>query len=190
MEEDNFVLSNFLEHFGDQSASDQDSLYMKHLSGIHQLVAMPSMIRAHDPKVAFLIECAGHQRHLRPGIGFIRSNKSITSNFLFQSIIVETIGKVSHLIELSKWLNLCEGGTSTKMRLPTVEDSQVLIDFFHESMISEGGYLKKKMIGYTDSTNKMSVFTHLQTTRTLLVVYLLIREHSLICFVKKEQMIS
>jgi hypothetical protein len=144
MEEDSFVLSNFLEHFGDQSASDQDSLYMKHLSGIHQLVAMPSMIRAHDPKVAFLIECAGHQRHLRPGIGFIRSNKSITSNFLFQSIIVKSIGKVSHLIELSKWLNLCEGGTSTKMRLPTVEDSQVLIDFFHQSMISEGGYLKKR----------------------------------------------
>ena len=141
--EDNHRFSNYSKALMDNGQSVPSYPFMKHLSSIHQLIAMPSVIRAHDPKVAYLLECVGYEQHLRPGIDFIRKNKVMCTNYLFQCIIVETIGKVTHLIELSKWLNLCEGGRSATLRLPTVDQSQLLVDYFHASMLSEEGILKR-----------------------------------------------
>jgi hypothetical protein len=165
--EDDCILLNYSEVMEAQPDINPSPRYMQHLSSIHQLVAMPSVIRAHDPKVAFLFECVGYRRHLRPGIRFIRNNNMRCTDLLFHCVIVETIGKVSYLMELSNWLNLCCGDTSMKMRLPTVEESQIFIDFFHQSMTTEGGYPKKKMSGCMDSTSRMQAYRNPPISKTL-----------------------
>ena len=149
--EDTFILSSYKSAFASDDTNPQPCKYMTYLSSIHQLIAMPSPLRAHDPKVSFLLECVGHDRHLRQGLTFIKSNRALAADLLFQCILVETIGKVTYLIELSAWLNSSQRKSHKKIRLPTIDECPLLIEYFQASLPDND-----------DTRNRMNNWLHSQ----------------------------